>query len=79
MIKIQRLISSDNTLYKCEGMEIMVPFSEPSDEAEASVIKVFKRKLADRWANGLQFEITTVELSKLTSVSIERATESAVG
>lgn len=71
MIKIQRLKSKDNTLYKCEGMELMIPFPEPTDEAEASVIKVFKRKLSEKWANGLKFEITTIE--------IERKTQGATG
>lgn len=49
----------------------MIPFPEPTDEAEASVIKVFKRKLSEKWANGLKFEITTIE--------IERKTQGATG
>lgn len=57
MYTIQKITLPDSVIYRCEGMNITA-----LDEADGKAVRYFKRKIADKLASELEFEITTVVL-----------------
>ena len=70
--QIKRTYFKEHTEYKVDGFEpIIIPVNEKeltdedtADMFESKVVKLFKRKIADKLANEIMFEISTQESDK---------------
>lgn len=69
MIKVQRTYFKDYTEYRVKDFEPVIVAmgeremlnEEVSDHFESKVLRLFKRKIADKMSQDIKFEISTIE------------------